>query len=97
MAKDRYSRFKPINWDSDFKQTGSFLPKDQKPKKQLRTFEQSEKLIRIKKEFGLYMTDWELNFIDSIISVPYQLSEKQKEILMKIKDKIKLKFLQQEG
>jgi hypothetical protein len=97
MAKDRFNRFKPINWDPSFKQTGSFLPKDQKPKKQLRTFEQSEKLIRIRKTFGSYMTDWELNFLDSIISVPYQLSEKQREVLMKIKDKMKLIYLQQEG
>jgi len=123
MAKDRFSKFKPVNWNSDWKKTGNFgsqyntlerkdaydayaenaklkqqitIQKQQaqapaKPKKTIRTTEQTNVLqwmFDIGKE---YMSEWECNFMNSILAVPYWVSPKQKSILKNIYDKYDLK------
>ena len=112
MSKDRFSKFKPINWNSDWKKTGNFgsryntlerkdaydayranqeykdsisvkqqVSKPVKPKKELRTLEQNNVLYHILDLGKEHMSEWELNFMNSILSVPYQISPKQKEII----------------
>ena len=99
MAKDRFNRFKPINWHSGFKQTGSFIKtyksevntvtsSSTKPKKTLKSPEQVAYLEETYEIYSQYMSDWERNFWTSIMSVPFQISTKQKEILRNITKKV---------
>ena len=99
MAKDRFNRFKPINWHSGFKQTGSFIKpyksevnkvaaSSSKPKKALKSPGQAAYLEEIYNLYSQHMSDWERNFWTSIMSVPFQISIKQKEILRRIIKKI---------
>jgi len=113
MPKDRFSKFKPVNWNSDWKKTGSFgsqyntlelkdaydayaenaklkqqitIQKQQKqtlvkPKKTVRTPDQTNVLQFIYDSGKEHMSEWECNFMDSILAVPYQISLKQKEII----------------
>ena len=96
MAKDRFSNQKPINWHSGFKQTGSFIrpyksdvntvnkavtQNTAKPKKAHKTLEQTTRLEKTYNNYSQYMSEWDRNFWISIISVPFQVSEKQMEIL----------------
>jgi hypothetical protein len=96
MAKDRFSNQKPINWHSGFKQTGSFIKpyksdintvnkavtqNTDKPKKALRTAEQTTRLETAYNTYSQYMSEWDREFWVSIIAVPFQISDKQKEIL----------------
>ena len=91
MAKDRFSKFKPINWNSEFKQTGSFIkPEIVKPKKELRDPEVTKFLVSVLEDFEKYMTKWEYDFIKSIILVPFKCSSKQVEIIKKIIEKCEL-------
>lgn len=83
MPKDRFSKFKPINWNTGFKQTGSFIKHESPstPKKSIRTLEQNNVLYHIFDSGKEHMSEWELTFFNSILSVPYQISLKQKEVI----------------
>jgi hypothetical protein len=115
MPKDRFSRFKPINWNSDWKKTGNTgsrynilerkdaydayaenaklkqqitiqkqqkqAPVPAKPKKKLRSPEQTAKIETTFSILEKYLNEWEMNFYNSIMSVPFEISEKQREII----------------
>lgn len=95
MAKDRFNRFKPINWHSGFKQTGSFIKSYKsevnkfavssvKPKKQHRSDELQNKLLNLYNIYKPVLTEWENEFLKSIISLPFQLTDKQKDVIKRI-------------
>jgi hypothetical protein len=98
MAKDRFNRFKPINWHSGFKQTGSFIKPEveTKPQKRIRTQSQNQLLIDIANNFGINYNDWENNFLETINKFPFELSDKQKDILLQMKKKYDLAFSDEE-
>ena len=98
MAKDRFNRFKPINWHSGFKQTGSFIKPEveTKPQKRIRTQSQNQLLIDIANNFGIKYNDWEKNFLETINKFPFELSDKQKDILLQMKKKYDLAFSDEE-
>ena len=100
MAKDRFNRFKPINWHSGFKQTGSFIKpyksevnkvaaSSSKPYKKTRSQEQTNKLKTLFKLSQDHLNEWEKNFMTSILSNDNILSDKQNEIVSKIRVKYK--------
>jgi len=86
MAKDRFNRFKPINWHSGFKQTGSFI-NNEKPNHKLRSNEYQNKLLNLYNIYKPVLTEWENEFLKSIISLPFQLTDKQKDIVKRITKK----------
>lgn len=119
MPKDRFSKFKPVNWNNDWKKTGNWgsryntlerkdaydayqanaefkekitiqkqVQVPVKPKKQLRTPEQTNILQWIYDAGKEHLNEWELNFISSILSVPFKLSPKQIEIVKNIHTKV---------
>ncbi len=92
MAKDRFSKQKPINWHIGFKNTGSFIrpyksevPKDKAPKKTFkhRTREEQDLLDITSIWYYNKMNEWEKTFIDNLRFKPFACSEKQ---LKKIDD-----------
>ena len=118
MAKDRFSKFKPVNWNNDWKKSGNFgsryntlerkdaydayksnqeykdsisvkqqVSKPVKPKKELRTQNQNDMLKLMLTKGEGKITEWEVNFINSILSVPFKCSPKQIEILKNISNK----------
>jgi hypothetical protein len=125
MPKDRFSKFKPVNWNSDWKKTGNFgsqyntlerkdaydayaenaklkqqitIQKQQvqapaKPKKTVRTPDQTNVLQWVYDSGKEHMSEWESNFLSSIIAVPFQISPKQKEIIRGIIKKYDLEKL----
>ena len=94
MAKDRFNKFKPINWHSGFKQTGSFIKPEveTKPKKRIRTQLQNQLLFDIANNFGAGYNDWEKNFLETVNKFQFELSDKQKDILLQLKEKYNLGF-----
>jgi hypothetical protein len=124
MPKDRFSKFKPVNWNSDWKKTGSFgsqyntlerkdaydayaenaklkqqitIQKQQvqlpaKPKKGIRTQLQNQLLFDIANNFGAGYNNWEKNFLETINKFQFELSDKQKDILLQLKEKYNLAF-----
>lgn len=86
MAKDRFSRHKPINWNSDWKQTGSFIKPEIKEKKEYeyKTRQQHQTIIKTFQQYNTFMNDWEKTFVIGIRDMPYKLTFKQTEILKKI-------------
>jgi hypothetical protein len=121
MPKDRFSKFKPVNWNNNWKKTGNQgnryntlerkdtydayvknaelkqkitiqkqTPVVIKPKKQLRTLEQTQFLQVIYTKDKQYLSEWEQNFIRSILSVPFQITVKQRDVLRNIIHKIDL-------
>lgn len=121
MPKDRFNKFKPVNWNNDWKKTGNQgnryntlerkdtydayvknaelkqkitiqkqIPVPIKPKKQLRTPEQTQILLNIHTNYKQYMSEWEQNFLRSILSVPFLQTEKQHIVLKNIIKKILL-------
>jgi hypothetical protein len=94
MAKDRFNKFKPINWNSDFKQTGSFLKPENNiiNKKKIRTFSQNQLLIDITNLHYTKYNNWEKKFLETINIHQYKLSDKQKNILIQIKEKYEVEL-----
>lgn len=121
MPKDRFNKFKPVNWNNDWKKTGNQgngyntlerkdaydayvknaelkqkitiqkqIPVPIKPKKQLRTPEQTQILLNIHTNYKQYMSEWEQNFLRTTLLVPFQLTEKQHIVLKNIIKKILL-------
>jgi hypothetical protein len=91
MAKDRFSKYKPVNWNSGYKATGSFLKPD-KPRKELKSTELITKLTSIVQTFSMYLTQWEVNFITNLLSHPYALSDKQNQVISNIKENVRKKM-----
>jgi hypothetical protein len=96
MAKDRFSKFKPANWHSGFKQTGSFIRPykseingTSKPYKKQRHPDQTDKLRTLYRLAEKHLNDWEKNFMTGILSNDNVLSDKQIEIIKKIRVKYK--------
>jgi hypothetical protein len=83
MAKDRFSNQKPWNYSKEFKfhQTDFDNTKLVKP----RLDEERRAYIKLLKTHKL--TDWEKSFINSILDNNVELSDKQKEIVLKISKK----------
>jgi hypothetical protein len=125
MAKDRFSKFKPVNWNNDWKKSGNFgsryntlerkdtydayranqeykdsisvkqqISKPVKPKKKLRSPEQTAKIETTFSILEKYLNEWEMNFYNSIMSVPFEISEKQKEIIKNMWQKYKFQYFQ---
>jgi hypothetical protein len=82
MAKDRFNRFKPINWNSGFKQTGSFIKPESK--KQHRSTSGQQKLLVLYEIYRPVLTEWENEFLKSVISLPFELTDKQREVIKRI-------------
>jgi len=80
MAKDRFSNQKPWNYSKDFKfhQTDWNDTKLVKPKLD----EDRKSYLKLLKTNKL--TDWENSFINSILDINVELSDKQKEVVLKI-------------
>jgi len=83
MAKDRFSNQKPWNYSKDFKfhQTDWNDTKLVKPKLD----EDRKSYLKLLKTNKL--TDWENSFINSILDINVELSDKQKEVVLKISRK----------
>ncbi len=107
MAKDRFSKFKPANWHSGFKQTGSFIRPykseinivnkvSTKPKKRPRTQLQNMLLIGITNTSEANYNDWEKGFLETINQWKFELSDKQKNILLNLKEKYNIAFSDEE-
>ena len=89
MAKDRFNRFKPINYHSGWKATGSFISlPNNKPRL---TNEQLDMLSLIQNDFSEHMNDWEKGFIRNLIISNFQLTKRQKVKLKSIINKYKSK------
>jgi len=86
MAKDRFSRQKPINYHTGWKQTGSFIKPQKEEKKEFeyKTRKQHQIIIDVYQTYYDYLSDWEKTFMVGIRDMPYKLSPKQTEILRKI-------------
>jgi hypothetical protein len=83
MAKDRFSNQKPWNYSKEFKfhQTDWDDTKLVKPKLD----EDRKSYIKLLKTNKL--TDWEKHFLNSILDNNVELSDKQKEVVLKISRK----------
>ena len=91
MAKDRFSKHKPINWHSGFKQTGSFI-KPEKTNTKYRTKNQQDFIDAVSICWNNKMNSWELEFIANIRFTPWLISDKQWNKLKEINDKYNLKY-----
>ncbi len=94
MAKDRFSKFKPTNWHSGFKQTGSMIrpyksETNTTKYKKNRHPDQTDKLKTLLQLTQNHLNEWEKNFMTSILSNDNILSDKQNEIVSKIRTKYK--------
>ncbi len=87
MAKDRFNRFKPINWNSGFKQTGSFIKPEVKKSPKIRNKNQQEFVDAISLCWNSKMNDWELEFVNNIRFTPWLISDKQWNKLVEINKK----------
>jgi sulfur relay (sulfurtransferase) DsrC/TusE family protein len=83
MGKDRFSNQKPWNYSKEFKfhQTDWNDTKLVKPKLD----EDRKSYLKLLKTNKL--TDWENSFINSILDNNVELSDKQKEVVLKISRK----------
>jgi len=83
MAKDRFSNQKPWNYSKEFKfhQTDWDNTRLVKP----RLDEKRKAYIKLLKTHKL--TDWEKSFVNSILDNNVELSDKQKEVVLKISKK----------
>jgi len=90
MGKDRFSRFKPINYSSSWKATGSFQPTT--PSKPRLTTEQLDMIGKIQNDFREHMNDWEKGFVRNLIVSNFQLTKRQKvklrDIITRYKSKV---------
>ena len=87
MAKDRFSNQKPIYWHSGFKQTGSFIKPEfvKIPKKKTRSIDDNDRLTTLFRCVEENLSEWEKEFMISILSHDNVLTDKQKAIIQKIK------------
>lgn len=94
MAKDRFSKQKPIYWNKEFRTTGSKLRPEVsvKKNKEFRTKEQTHNLSHVYNSYKHRMNDWEKEFIASLVTSPYILSVKQKNKFREIAKKYYLLF-----
>ena len=86
MAKDRFSRQKPINYHTGWKQTGSFIKPQKEVKKEFeyKTRKQHQIIIDIYQTYYNFLNDWEKTFIIGVRDMHYKLTPKQTEILRKL-------------
>jgi hypothetical protein len=83
MAKDRFSNQKPWNYSKEFKYHQSDFDNTKLVKPKLDEDRKSYiKLLKTNK-----LTDWENGFINSILDNNVELSDKQKEVVLKISKK----------
>lgn len=83
MAKDRFSNQKPWNYSKEFKYHQSDFDNTKLIKPKLDEDRKSYiKLLKTNK-----LTDWENGFINSILDNNVELSDKQKEVVLKISKK----------
>jgi hypothetical protein len=83
MAKDRFSNQKPWNYSKEFKYHQSDFDNTKLIKPKLDEDRKSYiKLLKTNK-----LTDWENGFINSILDNNVELSDKQKEVVLKISRK----------
>lgn len=85
MAKDRFNRFKPINYSSSWKATGSKL--NIQPKRSIMdksTMEVISYLLQYKDK----MNDWEKGFLRSLVINGTSLTPRQKDKVKQIKEKV---------
>ena len=93
MGKDRFNKFKPINWSNNWKQTGSFRTGYVKPSPKSRSHEQSLFINNLLLNHSAIMNDYELDFMRSISGHSYELSGKQKKVLKSIWQKCSLSLI----
>jgi len=91
MAKDRFSKQKPIYWNTGFKQTGSFIKPEfnSAPKRKARSEEQTDRIKTLYQVAKNNLTTWENDFMLTILSHDFILTPKQNEIIQRIKQKFK--------
>jgi hypothetical protein len=90
MATDRFSKFKRVNWDNNWKATGSKISGtllSKSPKKSIRYPESQELLVKLFDQLYHNLNDWERQFMISITESKFLLSVKQKQVLEKIYNK----------
>ena len=74
MAKDRFSRFKPINYSNSWRQVGHYIPT-----KPIKPSQQTEYLKDFYSQYKDRMSGWEREFVCDITKSPYTLTQKQKD------------------
>ena len=88
MAKDRFNRFKPVNWNNNWKTTGSKISGDIKisvdKRRPVRYPQSQELLIQLFDQLYHHLNDWEKQFMTSITEKKLLLTLKQKQSLEKI-------------
>lgn len=84
MAKDRFSRFKRVNYDHDFRYGNETYRASINPKEKL-CHEQKDWLLDFIKRGKL--NKWELDFLQSLIHRGKKLSDKQSDVVIKIYNK----------
>jgi len=82
MARDRFSRFKPINYSKSWRTIGHHSPS-----KPLKPSQQTEFLKQFYSEHKDEMTGWEREFVCDVTDNPYILTKKQKDTFRKIVQK----------
>jgi hypothetical protein len=86
MAKDRFSKFKRVNWDNQFKYgLDSLTESNKRSKMEKSVFDSCCRLLNNP------LNKWELEFINSIITNKTQLTLKQSKTLTTIILKYKTK------
>ena len=95
MALDRFSKFKRINWDNNWKATGSKISgklSDSSSQKPRRYPKSQELLNELFDQLYHNLNDWERQFMISITENKFLLTVKQKQILEKIYNKYSKKI-----
>jgi hypothetical protein len=87
MAKDRFNRQKPVYWNKNFKETGSFERYKEPNKKEPRSRSQQNKLLLMYEVYKPVLSNWDIEFLKSVISLPFKLSPKQKQVVITIMHK----------
>ena len=86
MGKDRFNRFKPINWNNNWKATGSKISGSLSGQnaKRSRYPESHELLNNLFNQISHHLNDWERQFMTGITDKKFLLTLKQKQTLEKI-------------
>ena len=89
MATDRFSKFKRVNWDNNWKTTGSKISGSLSGNtgKQGRYQKSHDLLIQLFDQIYHHLNDWERQFMTSITDKKVMLTLKQKQTLEKIYSK----------
>lgn len=86
MGQDKFSRFKRVNWDNNWKATGSKLSGKLYGTNKIhnRHSESQNVLLKLHSQLLPYLSDWEKMFMVNITSKKQMLTLKQKQILQNI-------------